>query len=644
MLFFRKADTRYKRQDAREKRNPPWFYLYLVSCIFSLPLIISACGSSGEPNLKSAPIPIAPTGVSTTARDGNNLIAWSGVQGAASYNIYWSTTTGVNKTNGTKIAAANNPQAHTGLANGTPYYYVVTAVSAGGESAESAQASATPIAAAVVADPLYADQWHLKNTGQVGGTAGQDVNTESVWTTYKGNGVRIAIVDDGLEIGHEDLAANVAPNVLSYNYVTGGADPTEHPSDVSESNGHGTAVAGIAAARDFNSLGGRGTAPRANLVSYNLLQNFTGTNIADAMIRGSTDVHISTNSWGPLDGYGRLYASPVIWRDAINAGLTSGRNGLGTIYTFAAGNGATGSPDCFTCVDNSNYDGFANYRGVIAVAAVNDRGIKSSYSEPGANIWISAPGGEYCNTHTITTTDRTGVINGFNTTTTAGGRDYANANYTKCMNGTSAATPGVAGVVALMLEARPTLGWRDVRLILAETARKNDAVDDGWVTSSTTPAYNSNHKYGFGVIDAQAAVNRALTWTNVGAELSFMPPTATPGLAIPDNNTTGVSSTINVAGSGISKIEFIEITFSADNHPYSGDLEIRLTSQTGAISRLAEQHFCVDDVCTAYDAWVFGSARHLGEAADGNWILTVRDLRLGRIGTFQSWNLKFYGR
>ncbi len=602
--------------------------------------------------MKSVPIPIAPTGLAATARDSNSLIVWSGVQGAASYNIYWSTTAGVNKTNGTKIAAANNPQTHTGLTNSTPYYYVVTAVSAGGESAESAQTSATPIAVAADTDPLFADQWHLKNTGQLGGTAGQDVNVEPAWTTRKGTGVRIAIVDDGLEIGHEDLAANVAPNALSYNYVTGGTDPTENPADISEDNGHGTAVAGIAAARDLNNLGGRGAAPRANMVGYNLLQNFTGTNIADAMIRGSTDVHISTNSWGPSDGYGRLSASPVIWRDAINTGLTNGRSGLGTIYTFAAGNGATGSTDCFTCVDNANYDGFANYRGVIAVAAVNDRGVKSSYSESGANLWISAPGGEFCSTHTITTTDRTGAVTGFNTTATAGGSDYANANYTKCMNGTSAATPGVAGVVALILEAKPNLGWRDVRLILAETARQNDAFDSEWATSAKMPPYNTiapynfHHKYGFGVINAQAAVTRALGWTNVGPELAFTntaTATATP-LAILDNNTTGVPSTISVAGSGISSIEFIEVTFSATNHTYSGDLEITLTSPTGAISRLAEQHFCVDDVCTAYDAWVFGSARHLGEAANGNWILTVRDLRLGKTGTFQSWNLKFYGR
>jgi len=501
--------------------------------------------------------------------------------------------------------------------------------------------SCTPPVVAVD-DPLYVDQWHLKNTGQLGATGvpglvGQDMNVEPAWTTRSGAGIRIAIVDDGLEIAHEDLTGNVAAG-LSHNYLTGGTDPTG-------GSGHGTAVAGIAAASD-NTLGGIGVAPGANMVGYNFLQNSTITNEADAMTRGSPNVHISNNSWGPARDDGFLETSPSLWRTAITAGLSSGRNGLGTIYTFAAGNGGNGSVACPICFDNSNYSGHPNNRGVIAVAAVNDLGVKSSYSEPGANLWISAPGGEFCDTHTITTTDHTGNL-GFNDSTTAGISDYADTNYTKCMNGTSAAAPGAAGAIALVLEARPTLGWRDVRLILAESARKNDVGDAGWTTGTTTPAYNFNHKYGFGVIDAAAAVTLASTWINVGAEVTSTTSASAPVLAIPDNNPTGVSNTINVAASGIANIEFIEITFSATDHTYFGDLDITLTSPAGTVSQLSEQHFCAPScgpASNSYNGWVFGSARHLGEAADGNWTLTVRDLVGVDTGTFQSWRLKFYGR
>jgi kexin len=611
-------------------------YYYVVTAV-------NATGESADSSIVSA-VPFGvPDGVSATSRDSHNVISWAPVPNAISYNLYWSTSTGVNKINGTKINLGSNPQTHTGLTNGTTYYYVVTALSTSVESSESAEVSATPVAADVVEDPLYADQWHLNNTGQLAGVVGEDVNVEPAWASYKGIGVRIAVVDDGLEIGHEDLATNIAATGLSYNYVTFSSDPTNDLSDIT--SGHGTSVAGIAASRDLNGLGGRGVAPRANLVGYNLLQNTTLSNEADAMTRGSANVHISSNSWGPPDD-GDLKASSSTWRTAINTGLSIGRNGLGTIYTWAAGNGGDvmwGPPD------NSNYDGQANYYGVIAVAAVNDQGKRSSYSESGANLWISAPGGEYCDTHTISTTDRTGSVGSNPFNSSYGYADYADQNYTKCMNGTSAATPAASGVIALLLEANPNLGWRDVRLILAQSARKNDAADAGWVTTGGSQVYNFNHKYGFGVVDAGAAVALASGWVNVGAQKTFTTLPSSPNSPIPDSPAAGVPGSaiddiISVTGSAIANIEYIEITFSAADHTYSADLEITLTSPAGTTSQLSEAHGCPQDVCTPHSGWVFGSARHLGEAVDGNWTLTVRDGGPFDTGTFQSWKLKFYGR
>jgi kexin len=299
----------------------------------------------------------------------------------------------------------------------------------------------------------------------------------------------------------------------------------------------------------------------------------------------------------------------------------------------------------------------------MAVAAVNDQGTKSTYSEFGANLWISAPGGEFCSTHTITTTDRTGNV-GENPPASGTNYDYTSTTtYTRCMNGTSSATPGVAGVVALMLAANPNLGWRDVRLILAQTARKNDASDLGWFDTALIPngggqQYHFNHKYGFGVANAAAAVTLATSWTNVAAETTQSSTTAAPNTPIPDAapNGTGasVTSTINVPAGAVSKIEFMEITFSAADHTYMGDLEVTLINQqTGTISRLAETHACMDtsksppvpltQCSTSYNNWVFGSSVHLGESPVGNWILTVTDRGPGDTGTLQSWSMKFYG-
>lgn len=603
--------------------------------ILYLSLAANSCGGGGgstpsSPTNGVGSAPSAPTNVSAEPGDGQVTVSWSSVTNAESYNIYWSYSSGVTKSNGTKISGATSSYVHTGLTNGTTYYYVVTASNLIGESAESSEVSATPVYSP---DPLYADQWHLKNTGQSGGTAGEDVNVEPVWSSgVKGDGVRIAIVDDGLEIEHEDLSANVTAG-KSYDYVDGDTDPSDC-SGCSEAAWHGTSVAGVAAARDLNGIGVRGAAPHANLVGYNYLMNSTISNEVDAMTRDAANVYISSNSWGATDGTGELSASMLAWRDAVDTALTTGRGGRGTVFTWAAGNGAP--------TDNSNYDGRANYRGVIAIGAVNDQGTKSSYSEEGANVWVGAPAGEYCDTHTVTTTDRTGS-NGYNNNGIYYGYydDYSSDSYTKCFNGTSSATPLAAGIIALILDANPNLTWRDVRLILAETARKNDSSDTGWTVNGA--GYNINHKYGFGVIDAEAAVNTASSWTDVGAEATYTTAISSPNLSIPDNNTTGVSSTITVSGSGVSKIEYVEIYFSALNHPYAGDLEIILTGPGGTTSTLAETHAC-SSICGYYNNWRFGSVRHLGEAADGNWTLTVRDKADIDTGTFQSWSLTFYGR
>jgi kexin len=608
-------------------------------------LVVMGCGGGGGTDSPPAP-PATPVSLTVIPRDGYVTLSWNAVSGATSYNLYWSTTSGVTKTNGTKITSASPSLNHSGLVNSTAYYYVVTAVNAGGESAESSQATATPVNGASAADPFYGDQWHLKNTGQLGatgvaGTVGEDIDVEPVWTacgtsnTCRGEGVRIAVVDDGLEIAHEDLFANVATG-LSYNYVTGSTDPTNDPTDTT--SGHGTNVAGIVAARDLNGLGVRGVAPRANLVGYNVLQTQTSSDEADAMTRNAATVGVNTNSWGAPDGNGNLWPSDLIWQTAIDYGLANGRGGRGIVYTWAAGNGGdanqTGGP-----VDNSNYDGQANFRGVMAVGAVNDQGTKSSYSERGANLWVSAPGGESCDTHTITTTDRTGAL-GDNPG--LGYVDYADLNYTRCMNGTSSSTPMVAGVAALVLQAKPNLGWRDVRVILAKTARQNDSTNMEWAVNGAGLHINPN--YGFGVVDASSAVATAMTYSvYLPAEKTYTTTLISPSLVIPDNSAIGVSSFMTVSGSNITNIEFVEITFSAADHPYSGDLEITLTSPAGTSSILAETHFCASGICSHYNGWVFGSANLLGEAANGTWTLTVKDLAAGNTGTFQSWGLKFYG-
>jgi subtilisin family serine protease len=159
---------------------------------------------------------------------------------------------------------------------------------------------------------------------------------------------------------------------------------------------------------------------------------------------------------------------------ALADAVTLGRGGKGTVFLWAGGNGNYNG-------DDSNYDGWAASPYAIAVSAIGDDGEAAPYSEPGANILVCAPsnGG----TQGVTTTDITGST-GYNAGT---GSDYANGDYTNSFGGTSSATPAVAGVVALMLQANPNLGYRDVQEILMRSATTNDPNDGGWVTNGARP-------------------------------------------------------------------------------------------------------------------------------------------------------------
>lgn len=130
--------------------------------IVLLAVSLTGCGTTTPTTALSAP-----TGVSATAGNGQATISWNAVSGATSYNIYWSTTSGVTKTSGTKITDATSPYSHTGLTNGTTYYHVVTAVNSSGESVESAQVSAVPTGGIYSGGPI-----RIRSDDQFTGTNG----------------------------------------------------------------------------------------------------------------------------------------------------------------------------------------------------------------------------------------------------------------------------------------------------------------------------------------------------------------------------------------------------------------------------------------------------------------------------------------
>jgi fibronectin type 3 domain-containing protein len=122
-------------------------YYYIVTALNVSGESPTSAQATATTNAPTVVIPAAPTGVTATGGSNQVSISWSAVPSATSYNIYYATTSGVTKTSGAKITNAANPYAQTGLAAGTTYYYIVSAVNSAGEGAASAQASAATNAA-----------------------------------------------------------------------------------------------------------------------------------------------------------------------------------------------------------------------------------------------------------------------------------------------------------------------------------------------------------------------------------------------------------------------------------------------------------------------------------------------------------------
>ena len=491
-----------------------------------------------------------------------------------------------------------------------------------------------PLPALTPSDPLFAQQWHLKSTGQAGNSgptakAGEDLNVGKAWQLATGTGIRIAVVDDGLDVTHPDLRT-VPGKSWDYRRHSYG-DPS------SATSSHGTSCAGLAAAMGNNGVGVTGVAFNAQLVGYNLLEVSTDSFGADAMTRDLASNHVYTNSYGAVDGTGLLNPEDGAWSEAIDTGTQQGRSGKGAIYTWAAGNGAP--------LDRSDYDGQASHSGVLAVGALNNQGQRASYSEPGANLLVVTYGGEYCDSQTLVTTDVSGS-GGFNSGLTPDDLNGA-PDYTRCMSGTSAAAPLAAGVVALMLEVNPALGWRDVRKILATTARRNHPQHADWITNAA--GLPVNHDYGYGAIDALAAVRAAQHWTPLpGLLTASASARLSQPVSVPDNG-TAIHSTLLMQGSGVSQLEFVDLHVTSD-HPDAGQLELVLTSPQGTASTVSAVRECLTEwqevvSCGSglASGFRFGIARLMGESADGRWTLSVRDGKAGQTGRISAWHIRVHG-
>lgn len=187
-----------------------------------------------------------------------------------------------------------------------------------------------------------------------------------------GNGVRVVVLDDGLEFEHEDLLQNY-DSEISYNCNLDTADA--RPNYSSKHNSHGTRCAGEIAMLADNKKCGVGIAFNARIGGIKLLDGVV-TDLIEGMALGYAydKVDIYSSSWGPNDNGNSLEKPGILAEDAIRRGIRDGRQGKGSIYVWASGNGGRH-------MDNCNCDGYAASIYTITVGSVNQRGDLPWYGE-----------------------------------------------------------------------------------------------------------------------------------------------------------------------------------------------------------------------------------------------------------------------
>ena len=462
-------------------------------------------------------------------------------------------------------------------------------------------------------DPLVARQWHLDAIG-----------VAAVWPDYTGAGVLVAVIDDGVQADHPDLRANYDPT-HAHDYEFG----VRNGGPVRAADNHGTAVAGLIAATAGNGIGGVGVAFGAEITSYRALFPSVRPSHEAAAFADARLVDVASNSYG-YAGPGAFFLDDFLGSpdfqavgSALEGAVRDGRGGLGTVFVFAAGNERESG-------DNVNYHNLANSRFTIVVAASERSGFVADYGNPGAALLVTAPGGR----GDIVTTDRSGPA-GY-------GPGDAVANF----GGTSAATPIVSGVVALMLEANPALGHRDVQEILAYSARLTgdpSAYQTNGARNWNGGGLHVSHDYGFGLVDARAAVRLAESWTAQSTLANEASRTAAQdfgaaGRVIPDLDALRVGLAMPAL-----RIDHVEATIDI-GHPFVEDLVLTLISPAGTRSVLVDRPpEGPRGSLGVSGAFSFSSALHRGETAAGMWTLDVRDVNGADQGVLRGWTLTLYG-
>jgi proprotein convertase subtilisin/kexin type 2 len=498
-------------------------------------------------------------------------------------------------------------------------------------------------------DPLYQYQWYLKNNGQSNGKARLDLNVEKAWALgFTGKNVTTAIMDDGVDYMHPDLRHNFNAEA-SYDFSSN--DPFPYPRYTDDwFNSHGTRCAGeIAAARD-NGVCGVGVAYDSMVAGIRMLDQPYMTDLIEANSMGHepNKISIYSASWGPTDDGKTVDGPRNATMRAIVKGVNEGRNGLGSIFVWASGDGGED--------DDCNCDGYAASMWTISINSAINNGENAHYDESCSSTLASTFSNGGRNPETgVATTDLYGRC-------------------TRSHSGTSAAAPEAAGVYALALEANPQLTWRDLQHLTVLTSSRNSLFDGrcrdlpelglqlaphhhktkgpaagncshfDWQMNGVGLEYN--HLFGYGVLDAAEIVLMAMVWKTVPPRFHCAAGTISEPQEIPaDGNLVLELDTDGCAGTltEVNYLEHVQAVVSL-NSTRRGDTTLYLISPAGTPTMILSRRPKDDDAKDGFTNWPFMTTHTWGENPRGKWRLVVRFQGQGHHqGTLKRFTLMLHG-
>ncbi|VBB29339.1 unnamed protein product [Acanthocheilonema viteae] len=406
------------------------------------------------------------------------------------------------------------------------------------------------------------------------------------------------LVDDGIQHNHTDIANNYDPQA-SYDLNDNDPDPMPKFNGL---NGHGTRCAGQVAMTPNNSFCGVGIAYNAKIGGVRMLGGKVTDRIeAEALSYNINHIDIFSASWGPMDDGKTVEGPGRLTQKAILKGIQQGRNGKGVIYVWASGNGGMQDDDC-------GCDGYIDSIYTLTVSSVTEDGTSPWYAEKCAATLTSTFSNGHHGKQMITTTD---IEN----------------KCTETFAGTSASAPMAAAIIALGLDANPSLTWRDVQHIAVWTSDPLPLlyINEGWNKNARGLLINS--RFGFGLMDASAFVKAAKTWENVPEQ--HICTTIFPTFLkreINDESTTVIKFQTNGCEGQKNEINFLEhIQLVLDAYyPIRGHLSISITSPKGTKTQLLSVRH-KDKSSAGFHHWPFMSVHTWGENPRGLWQLDIED-------------------